>query len=196
MGDNSIKSGDKEWLYNIADNETAFRQMFDYYYAGLCLYAQRFIPDIATCKDLVQDTFCSIWINRKKIDYSIPVRNYLLTSVKNRCLNYLRKYEKLSFGQETELEKIPVYIEDNEEDLFLLRELEEKFTQILSGMPDEYRIAFEMSRMEDCPTSEIAEALGVSVRTVERYRNKAIEILKTELKDYLPLLYLLFNIRL
>ena len=49
-----------------------------------------------------------------------------------------------------------------------------------------------MSRMEQKSMDEIAEIMGVSIRTVERYRNKALDILKKELKDYLPFL-LLFN---
>ena len=48
-----------------------------------------------------------------------------------------------------------------------------------------------MSRMEQKSMDEIAEIMGVSVRTVERYRNKALDILKKELKDYLPFLLFL-----
>ncbi|MDR0394163.1 MAG: RNA polymerase sigma-70 factor [Tannerella sp.] len=164
--------------------------MFEHYYANLCVYAKRFIPDLATREDIVQDVFCSIWINRKKIDCSVPLTNYLMTSVKNHCLNYLRKNSKYEIGEKSELERIPLYAE-NDEELFFLHELEEMFAKTLAGLPEEYRIAFEMSKMKNKSTGEIAETLGVSVRTVERYRNKAIEILKTELKDYYPLICLL-----
>ena len=74
----------------------------------------------------------------------------------------------------------------------MLNELETLLEQTLAKLPTEYRIAFEMSRMEGKSMDEIAETMGVSVRTVERYRNKALDILKKELKDYLPFL-LFFN---
>lgn len=64
----------------------------------------------------------------------------------------------------------------------------------MAKLPPEYRLAFEMSRFEQKSTVEIAEAMGVSVKTIERYRNKATEILREELKDYLPLLLFLFPV--
>ena len=45
----------------------------------------------------------------------------------------------------------------------------------MAKLPPEYRMAFEMSRMEQKSMDEIAEIMGVSVRTVERYRNKALD---------------------
>ncbi|MDR2969136.1 MAG: RNA polymerase sigma-70 factor [Tannerellaceae bacterium] len=176
------KDHDRLWESSLND-EFTFRKMFDRYYADLCIYAKRYVQDSNTREDLVQDVFCALWINRKKIDYSIPIFNYLITSVKNHCLNYLRKTNKAEFMDEMEIGKIPAYAEDSEH-VFMLHELEEMYNRTLSGLPEEYRIAFEMSRMENKSTAEIAEILGVSVRTVERYRNKALEILRTELKDY------------
>jgi RNA polymerase sigma-70 factor (ECF subfamily) len=161
--------------------------MFEYYYANLCIYAKRYVQELEIREDLIQDVFCSLWINRKRIDYSVPVSNYLMTSVKNHCLNYLRKAAKQRFDDVADMEKLLVYAEESDH-LFLLHELEELFNRTLASLRKEYRIAFEMSRMEDKSTPEIAETLGVSVRTVERYRNKAIKILRTELKDYFPLL--------
>lgn len=186
------KDHDRLWAISPND-EIAFRRMFERYYADLCIYAKRYVQDLNTREDLVQDVFCSLWIHRKKIDYSVAVCNYLITSVKNHCLNYLRNAGKAEFMDGVEIEKIPVYAEENEH-LYLLHELEDLYHRTLDGLPEEYRIAFEMSRMENKSTAEIAEALGVSVRTVERYCNKVLEILKTELKDYLSLFIILSSV--
>ena len=62
---------------------------------------------------------------------------------------------------------------------------------IAVGLSMEYRVAFEMNRLEGHSLEEVAARLGVSVRTIERYRDKALAILQKELKDYLPLLLLL-----
>ena len=186
----------RNWLRDASLNEeAAFRQMFEYFYSDLCVYAKRFILDLNTREDIVQDVFCAIWINRKNIDFSLSMTNFLITSVKNHCLNHMRKNDPYKSDKEVLLEKIPVYAEDNEE-LFLLNELEELFAETLANLPKEYRIAFVMSKIENRSTSEIAKTLSVSKRTVERYRNRAVEILKTQLKDYLPLLYLFLNIKL
>ena len=67
--------------------------------------------------------------------------------------------------------------------------------QTLALMPPEYRLAFELNRMEGKSLDEVAQQMGVSTRTVERYRDKALALLHTELKDYLPLFLFLFAVK-
>ena len=91
-------------------------------------------------------------------------------------------------------EKIPLY-SDETEAIYSLNELYDMLQAKLDELPMEYRIAFEMSRLENRNLEEIAFVLNVSTRTVERYRDKSLQILKKELKDFLPLisLYMLLN---
>ena len=49
--------------------------------------------------------------------------------------------------------------------------------------------------MEGKSLEEVAQRMGRSTRTVERYRDKAIALLQTELKEYLPLFLLLFAMK-
>lgn len=180
------------WSISVNDDEAAYRSLFERYFAALCLFAKRYIEDRAVREDIVQDVFFNIWEKRKSISPHISARNYLMTCVKNLSLNYLRKQGYIQDYQNKIIDNPPIY-SNGEEELFLLNELEALLEQTLAKLPPEYRMAFEMSRMEQKSMDEIAEIMGVSVRTVERYRNKALDILKKELKDYLPILMLLFN---
>ncbi|MFG6400614.1 MAG: sigma-70 family RNA polymerase sigma factor, partial [Parabacteroides distasonis] len=83
-------------------------------------------------------------------------------------------------------EQIPIYAESSEE-LYTWEELQTLLRQALDKLPENYRLAFEKNRFENKSYGEIAEEMQISIRTVERYKNKATELLKTELKDYLPL---------
>jgi RNA polymerase sigma-70 factor (ECF subfamily) len=171
------------------DDEGHFRELFERYYAALCIYAKRFIQDPDTREDIVQDVFCSFWINREKIDRSGSLSPYLSKCVKNRCLNHLRKTSKKQFGNNlSEIDNAPSYADGNDR-VFFVDELEKLFRSTLEGLPKEYRIALEM-KMEETPIAEVAGTLGVSIRTVERYRKRAEEILRTELKDYLLSIFL------
>lgn len=173
------------------DDQIAYRFLFEHYYGALCLYAKRYIDDRAVREDVVQDVFFSIWAKRKGIVTHSSGKNYLITCVKNTSLNYLRKQGY----QEEYLDRVkvsmPAYSE-NLDDVYTLKELQTLLESALAKLPVEYRVAFEMSRFEQKTSAEIAEVMNVSVRTVERYRNRATEILKEELKDYLPLLLFLF----
>ena len=185
-----------QWSRTISlGDQVAFREMFECYYAALCIYARRYIEDIQTCEDVVQDVFCMVWVNREKLDYTASLKSYLVVSVRNKCLNYLRSKGSLRYSDRSGIDEHPYYSENMEELLFL-RELEGLLADALSKLPTEYRIAFEMSRMENKSVEEIAERLQVSPRTVERYRNKALDLLKKDLKDYLPLLLFMIHTRI
>ena len=168
------------------DDERSFRKLFEYYYPALCLYAKRFIKERETREDIVQDVFFSIWENRKYISVQTSARNYLLTCVRNHCLNFLRRQPTESFEQVIQ-ENIPIYAENND-DFYTLTEVQELLAKALNKLPEDYRRVFILNRFEDKSYGEIAESMDISTRTVERYKNKAIELLKKDLKDYLPLL--------
>ncbi|WP_455593247.1 RNA polymerase sigma-70 factor [Bacteroides sp.] len=173
------------------DDQIAYRSLFEHYYGALCLFAKRYIEDRDVREDIVQDVFFSVWAKRKFILANTSGKNYLITCVKNMSLNYLRKQGYKDEYINKVRERMPVYAE-NLDDIYTLNELRALLESALAKLPVEYRIAFEMSRLEGKTSAEIAEVMNISVRTVERYRNKATEIIKEELKDYLPLLFLLF----
>ncbi|MDR1674876.1 MAG: RNA polymerase sigma-70 factor [Tannerella sp.] len=176
----------EQWMYHISlDSRAAFKEMFECYYAALCVYARRFVKQTDVSEDIVQDVFCAVWMNRHRIDYRIPAKNYLTAAVRNHCLNYLRSNCHVTFDDLSRSENIPCA--EHPDSVWMLDELEKLLADALAKLPPEYRIAFELSHMEERPVSEIAKVMNVSIRTVERYRNKALEILKTELKDYFPL---------
>ena len=176
----------------LHDDGVAFRYLFEHYYPSLCLFAKRFIDDRETREDIVQEVFFRLWDKRKQITVMSSAQNYLLTSVRNLCLNYLRRQETQQSFEKSLFDQP----EDEEGDrLIQLRELEELLAQTLALMPPEYRLAFELNRMEGKSLDEVAQQMGVSTRTVERYRDKALALLHTELKDYLPLFLFLFAVK-
>ena len=180
----------EQWLYLISLNDRkAFKAMFEHFYAALCVYARHYVKSTGISEDIVQNVFCNVWIKRHSIDYHIPAGNYLMAAVRNRCLNYLRDCSGKRLEDFSRTENL--FSGETSDSPLMLDELERQLSAALSKLPPAYRMAFEMSCLEDSPIGEIAKAMSVSVRTVERYRNKAIELLKTELKHYL-LLFLLF----
>lgn len=177
-----------ELLWKIAINvdKEAYRALFDLFYPGLCLYAKRYVDERAVAEDLVQDVFVTLWENRKKIKIESSVRNYLVVSVKNQSLNYLKREGYKQSYIETCLSNSTDPSDYNE--FYLLTELQKLLDEALAKLPETYRLIFEMSRLENKSNIEIAETLNIPLRTVERYKAKAIDILKKDLKDYLPLL--------
>ena len=168
--------------------EYAFDFFFNYYYPGLCVYAQKIIslPD-EEARDIVQDVFVKFWNDCKKLDIQFSIRSYLFVSVKNKCFDLLRKKNRNIKVQEISNEHD---IADESFETYILTELETLFNSSLSKLPERCREVFELSRFQGLKNREIAAKLNLSEKTVENQVTKALHILKKELKDFLLLLAL------
>lgn len=167
--------------------EYAFDFFFNYYYPGLCVYAQKMVSSPEEARDLVQEVFLKFWSDREKTVVRSSIRFYLFASAKNKCLDFLRKQSK-----NIKVEKIAGDYDIAEEsfETYVLSELEAFFNKSLNKLPCRCREIFELSRFHGLKNREIAKKLNLSEKTVENQMTKAIRMLKEELKDYLPLLSL------
>lgn len=177
------------WKVALKDDEQAFRTLFFQFFSPLCIFAHRYIENKQTCEDIVQDTFFKIWKNRKTIEITTSARNFLITSVRNGCLDFLRKQEVELFWQAKELDKEDHFVSG---DIYSSTELEAMLAIALAKLPDNIRFVFEQNRFDGKTYSEIAQTHGISVKTVESYMSKALKHLRVELKDYLPIILFLF----
>lgn len=177
------------WRIAIQDDEIAFRTLFFQFFSPLCVFAHRYIDSWETCEDIVQETFFKIWKNRKNIVINTSSRNFLITSVKNTCIDYLRKQETEQNWQQKEIENNTSWYTSG--DIYSTIELEQMLSAALAKLPDNIRIVFEKNRFEGMTYSQIAAEHNISVKTVESYMTKALKHLRIELKDYLTLMILL-----
>lgn len=177
------------WKIALKDDEIAFRTLFFQFFSPLCVFAHRYIDSWESCEDIVQETFFKIWKNRKNIEINTSSRNFLITSVKNSCIDFLRKQETEQSWQQKEIENNASSYTSG--DIYSTIELEQMLTAALAKLPDNIRIVFEKNRFEGMTYAEIASEHNISVKTVEAYMTKALKHLRVELKDYLPLIILL-----
>ncbi|MFT4071674.1 MAG: RNA polymerase sigma-70 factor [Dysgonamonadaceae bacterium] len=166
----------------IQDDEYAFKELFFEFYPALCVFAKRYINDKEACKDIVQDIFLKIWEKRKNLDINTSFRNFIITSVKNRCIDYLRKNNPV---EEIEGKEFTAGIE-TPESVYSKSELETIIQHALNKMEPHLRRVFEMNRFEGLTYNEIASELNISPKTVEAQMSKALKFLRVELKDFIP----------
>jgi RNA polymerase sigma-70 factor, ECF subfamily len=65
-------------------------------------------------------------------------------------------------------------------------ELERAIREAVRDLPDRCREVFELSRVHGLRYSEIASAMGISVKTVEVQMGKALRVLRERLSAWLP----------
>ena len=177
----------------VVNNEKEFKKLFDTYYPALCLYCKRFIDEIETREDIVQDTFVTLWNKREEIQFDDSAVFFLKACARNSCLNHLNHQSYKQKYVEEYLEKNPMY-DKSVDSLYTIGELQELLKKTLSQLPEEYKKVYVMSYLEGKTNIEIAEILGVSTKTVERYKSKSVTHLREGLKDYLPTVLLDFTI--
>lgn len=181
----------EEWLRLKEGDREAFAAIFHQYYKDLVLYAGTFISHQAEAEDVVQDFFVKLWTEREHISAVKSVKPFLLTAVKHACLNALRGNGiKLKYGDVGVMAEECVTRET--EDYILYSELNERLQEALKLLTPMQRQCFEMSRMQGVKQTEVAQRLGVSLRTVELRLAEALKVLKEELKEYLVLVVIFF----
>lgn len=178
------------WQMAVNDNVKALEQLFLEFYPALCVFAKQYIDNEETCRDIVQDTFFKIWQKRKQISIERSFRSFLVTSVRNSCIDHIRKKQRSSIYEDTQRESI---LSVSPEDVYILNELQQVITTAIQQLPGNIRQAFELSRFQDKTYIEIAGEMNVSLKTVESYISRALKILRHELKDYLPFVLLFLH---
>jgi RNA polymerase sigma-70 factor (family 1) len=171
-------------------NERVFETVFKKHYQTLCNYACGILKDMDDAEEVVQSIFLKFWEQRAEIEINVSLKSYLYRAVHNTCLNRL-KHLKI---QETYRQYVGDYLEnthDSATDILDKVELESRIADALEKLPEQCRLIFKMSRFEELKYQEIADRLGLSIKTVENQIGKALKIMRTELADYLPIILLM-----
>jgi RNA polymerase sigma-70 factor (ECF subfamily) len=138
----------------------------------------------------VQEVFFALWQKKESIDLSKPVRSYLTTSVRNKCLNYLRDHKKFSESI-LESEEKQIKSDHKQPDRLIEEELRKKINSSIEELPAKCREVFLLSRYENLKYQEIADRLHISVKTVETQMSKALQHLRIRLAEFLIILLIL-----
>lgn len=164
------------------ETHISFEAIFRQHYERLCSYAYTLLEDEASSEDVVQEVFIKIWEQRKDLIGSDQLKFYLFTAVRNNCLTTIAKNKKsavVELGEEDAFDEINLKIEvvDSSADPKIL------LAKAMEQLPPKCREVFMLSRLSGQTYQQIADSLGISVKTVENQMGKAIKILKVFAKE-------------
>jgi RNA polymerase sigma-70 factor, ECF subfamily len=183
-----LRKGDK------SEFEKIYLELFDVLFALCFQYTHR----KTVSEEMVQDAFLRLWEVKSGLSENTNVKNFLYTITKNNCLNYLRNqqivWKHLNKIKAREFYYAAKLLNENGEDLVEFEELLNIVSEVIEKLPEEQKLVFKMSRLEEMKYNEIAEHLKLSVKTIESRMSKALKFLRIELKDYLALIVLITNI--
>ena len=195
----NIVNSDKNYSHKI-DSRIEFTTFYESYYSRFLSYATYYVKDSSVAEDLVHDALLYYWENRNHVSDKTDVLSYVLLTVKNKCLNYLKHIQieqaytkRCLFSHNWEIEiRIQTLEEGSYSELFS-KELQDLLTKSLNKLPAQTQQIFYLHRMEGITRKEIAIKLSVSQQKIDYHINKANLHLAKELKYYMPLLLLFLS---
>jgi RNA polymerase sigma-70 factor (ECF subfamily) len=170
MGIAAIRNGDV----------TAFEAAFRTYYRRLCAVVYAFVDSAETAEEIVQDLFLKIWRQRESLQITESLQAYLYQAARNASLNHL-KHRRIEsrWSERVRAEDPPVA--PGADDELAEGELSRAIAAGIAALPERCRLVFTMSRHQGLSYAEIANTLGISVKTVEAQMGRALKSLRERL---------------
>jgi RNA polymerase sigma-70 factor (ECF subfamily) len=192
----------KKLEMDIGD-DAGFSKLFVNHQQGFIRFANYYVRNMAVAEDFVTDAWLYFWENRYKLPDDTNIPAYVLTIVKNKCISYLRHQEiqeqvmsqihsEIQWEMQTRISRL----EACEPYQIFTAEIQDLVTKAVSRLSEQTQTIFRLSRNEQLSGKEIAEKLGISVKTVEFHVSKAIKTLRKELKDYFPVIFFFINLNI
>lgn len=171
----------------------AFNALYDEFSERLYYFALRFVQQEAEAEDITAEAFIKLWSRKDDFHSMNAVAVFLHTTVRNRCLDYL-KHEKVKLDKKEDLVRmIESASEADFSDEMIRMELMKKIYEEVDRLSPRLQEIFYLSYKEGLKPAQIAEKLDLSVQTVKNQRLNVIKLLKSALKGH-PLLLLLLTL--
>ncbi len=168
-------------------DENIFIQLFREYYVCLCAYSRKYVGRKEIAEEIVTDIFYSLWKNRNELIITTSIKSYLFKAAFNNSIHYLRTIEKerrlADFFNNSEYPQFSISPDEMSEKSLIREDFYEKIEAAVNNLPPQQQQAFRLKRFEGKKNKEIAEIMGIAVKTVEMHLSKALLKLRDDLKS-------------
>ncbi|MDR1880303.1 MAG: RNA polymerase sigma-70 factor [Tannerellaceae bacterium] len=170
----------------------AFSEIYAVYFRRCYLYAHSYLRDVYLSEDVASEAMMKLWENWDETFSLVQRKAFLLTVIKNRCLDHLTHLQ-LSTQVRDDMTnilkrelafRISILESTDPQELFV-SDIQNIVNMTLKQLPPKTRLIFQLSRIENKTIKEIADSMGISTKSVEYHISKSLSILRNKLKDYL-----------
>ncbi|MCF0255146.1 RNA polymerase sigma-70 factor [Bacteroides heparinolyticus] len=175
------------------DEIISFNQLYEEFQKRFVRFANTYLRDLTAAEDITIEAIMVYWENRHSLSKDSNVPAYILTIIKNKCLNYLRHQQiqdeysdKIKDYYEWELNTRIATLQACEPYELFISEIQKLVEQTLAEMPERTRTIFMLNRYENKSYKEIALLMNITPKGVDFHISKALKMLQTNLKDYFP----------
>jgi len=162
-------------FYCLYDDSFAYKELFLSFYNPLLRFATSLVKSKEQAEEIVSDVFIQIWEKRKRINSINNLKVYLFIAVKNTALNYLSRQNKTLTDNIdlADLELKSIYFDP--EQLMVTAEMIARIKQAIEQLPPKCKLIFKLIKEEELKYKDVAEILGLSIKTVEHQVSIALK---------------------
>jgi len=172
-----------------AGDQAALGAIFRAFVLPLSAFAYRSVQSRDTAAELVQDVFYRIWRGHARWEVEGSLKAYLYRATRNRVLDFLR-HEKIERRwaersvreHAAEVARSPA----REDEAMETRDRVAALERALDDLPERRRLVFVLRWRDGLSHQEIADRMGVTVKTVENQLTRAIQALRERLGPSAP----------
>ena len=157
-------------------DERAFDTIFLRWYPQVQHFLLKLVKEEALADDLSQSVFMKVWLYRQRLNPALSLKNYLLVLSRNSALDVFKSKRHLMAADLATPPERPSA--ERAEHLAEFSEAQSRILKVVQQMPPQRKKVFMMSRYQQLSCEEIAQVLGLSVRTVEKHLQLALDNLR------------------
>lgn len=162
------------------NNRHAQHKIYSKYAPKMLSISRQYIKDIHLAEDIMVTAFMKVFTNLSSFEHKGSFEGWIRRIIVNECISYLRVQKKVSFLEEE------FYTEEsfnNIESQFSVEDIQ----SLIDGLPDGYKMVFNLYAIEGYKHQEIAKILGISEGTSKSQLSHARKMLQgkvNKLKNY------------
>ncbi len=191
-GRKRLRMNEEDLQKLLEGDQEMFHRYFKQQYPKMFLFCNDFFHDELLAKDIVQDTFVSLWEKLTTIRDAVAIPAYSFRILKNRCLREIRmrailgRFEQMDTLSLNEAELAHYDVDSDVLGSLFSEDLDQAYKRAIARLPERCRQVFLLSREKNMPYKDIARDLGISRRTVENEVYRGLKKIKLYLKEFMP----------
>lgn len=141
--------------------------------------AYRFLGDSAEAEDIAQEAFLKILTSAPRYRPTASFSTYLYRIVSRLCIDNARKKRPLC------IDTLPEQVDSSPDPAttLVLKDRDARIRRILDALPSRQRMVVILKYYEELSYADIARAMGVTVKAVERLLDRARKTLRSGLSQ-------------
>jgi RNA polymerase sigma-70 factor (family 1) len=178
----SYNTSHQLWAAIQQGDENAFKLLYNITAIPLTNQAYNVIKNKEVVKDILQDVFVTLYMRRNELPADMNIVGYLTNAVKYKVSNQLRDQLSRNTHHSTILQS-ELRASLAQSFPYENNELKDRIRAGIETLPEKCRQAFMLNHYGSMSYKDIAQEMGISVKTVEKHIGKALQVLRNELKE-------------